>query len=292
MFRRLVLCLLAAMFIPFNGVQAQGITLQKGSLEHGGLTRTFMYYLNEIAGTNAPSALILVLHGGGGSGQQVSNLGFTELAYRADRGVIVVYPDGVEGWNDGRELDWRKGVDDVGFLTSLIEHFQGQYPLEKVFVTGVSNGGIMSFALGCLAADQIDAIAPVIGGLAKNLAPTCAPSHPLPVLSIVGTADRLVPFGGGTVAYNRGEIISAAESIALWRRVNGCPEEATREQLSKRGLRGVTVYRELSTPEKCTSGKPVIWYILDGSGHEWPGRNTNGAGATEVIWVFFQGQWQ
>lgn len=292
MYRRLVLWLLAAMFIPLNGVQAQGGTLQKGSLEHGGLTRTFLYYLNEAAEANAPSALILVLHGGGGSGRQVSSLGFTELAHKADHGVIVVYPDGIEGWNDGRELGWRKGVDDTGFLTSLIEHFREQYPIEKVFVTGVSNGGIMSFALGCLAADQIDAIAPVIGGLAKNLAPTCKPARPLPVLSVVGTADRLVPFEGGTVAFNRGEIVSAAETITLWRKVNGCPEESSREQLSKQRLRGITVYRELSTAGNCTSGKPVIWYILDGGGHEWPGRNANGTGATEVIWAFFQGQWK
>lgn len=292
MFRQLILCLLAATLIPLNGVQAQGGTLRKGRLEHGGLSRTFLYYLNESAEANAPSALILVLHGGGGSGRQVSNFGFTELARKADQGFIVVYPDGIEGWNDGRELDWRKGVDDVGFLTDLISHFKAQYALKKVFVTGVSNGGIMSFMLGCLAADQIDAIAPVIGGLAKNLAPICKPSRPLPVLSIVGTRDRLVPFEGGTVAFNRGEIIAAAESIALWRKVNGCPEESSREQLSKQGLRGVTVYQELSTPESCTSGKTVIWYILDGGGHQWPGGSTNGTGASEVIWAFFQGEWK
>lgn len=237
-----------------------------------------------------PAALLVVLHGGGGSGDAVSDNNKSPLAVfnkiADEKNVIVVYPTatkdntGKNGWNDCRSDDTSKnGVDDSSFLANLIQEMSGNYGLSKnqVFMSGHSNGAMMSFRMALEHSDLIGAIATSAGNIAKNpIAGACSegPKNPIPVLMTHGSEDRFVPPEGGCVANLRGKrrcergyVVSAQETIDFWLRVNGqansTPASRTVE-LDKRD--GGTAIES-----KYSSGSaPVTAWMLNGAGHPVP----------------------
>lgn len=282
---------------PLGSAYAQGDQTgkpQTGLFFHDGLSRSYVYYIPKSYQPGQPAPLLVVLHGGGGNGEQIMNgTGFNALAEQ--NGFIALYPDGLGGWNDEREIKSRINADDVGFLGALVDEFKALYSIDagRVFFTGVSNGGMMSYYLACRMADQIAGIAAVVANMPALIVDGCKPSRPVPVLIIVGTADELVPFEGGTVAFNRGEVISAAATVEFWRGINGCSAKSTREDVPDTARDGVKATRLSFTD--CTSGAPVIWYTLVGGKHTWPGRIAlrrqapSDVDATQVVWDFFAG---
>src|SRR5215475_14022990 len=100
-------------------------------------------------------------------------------------------------------------------------------------MTGPSNGGMMTLRLVCEDADLFAAAAPIIANLPADLAPRCKPARPIPVLVVNGTADPLMPFGGGEVGlrHGRGQVISTDATMALLRKVDGCADTAKSEHL-------------------------------------------------------------
>jgi len=123
--------------------------------------------------------LVIVLHGGGGTGEDQVKLTEGGLNTLADKeGFIVVYPDGFDKhWNDGRsgeETGYRtqeENIDDVGFISSLISYFIKELNIDpkRVYVTGMSNGAMMSYRLACELTEKIAAVAPVAGNMPQNL---------------------------------------------------------------------------------------------------------------------------
>ena len=113
-----------------------------GMLSFGGLQRT--YVLHVPAGLGQPNGLVINLHGAGMTGsQQAAVTGYNGVADQY--GFVVAYPDGIDtAWADGRgaSLPDRQGVDDVGFLASLIDRLSREFqiPPGRVFVTGMSAG--------------------------------------------------------------------------------------------------------------------------------------------------------
>jgi len=239
--------------------------------------------------------LVIALHGNGGTGRQIERMtSFDSVAAREQ--FLVAYPDAVDHhWNDGRpELD--TGVDDVAFIASLIDEVARDHAIDRtrVYVTGASNGGIMTYRLGCDLTDRIAAIAPVIGNLPATI--TCAPHAPLSVLAINGTRDPLVPYNGGSVARDRGSVLSATLSTEAFARADGCgPASATIEEPDVDRADGSRTRR---TSYTCTAPIAVELLTLAGAGHTWPGgpqylprvliggtsRDFDGA---ERIWEFF-----
>jgi polyhydroxybutyrate depolymerase len=264
--------------------------------------RTYSLHVPAKARDHLP--LVIVLHGGFGDAQRTEQrYGFDELADR--EGFAVVYPDGLQHhWNDGRADNGATSVDDVAFIRALIDELVAHAGIDpaRVFVTGMSNGGIMTYRLGCELADKIRAIAPVSGTLAASLAPTCHPARPLPVLAIHGTDDPLVPYGGGTVGLKtmraRGEVIGAEAAVELFARGDGCTGAPTRTHVPDRDPSdGTTVDR---IAYACPAGMTVELLAIAGGGHTWPGSTHAGRmgarfvgatsrelSATERIWQFF-----
>jgi polyhydroxybutyrate depolymerase len=277
------------------------------SMSYGGLTRTF--YLHKGGSANHPQPLVLVLHGGGGTGKAMVDLtrgGFDRIADR--EGAIVAYPDGIEkNWNDGRtdtgHAATSQNVDDVGFLSELVDTLVREENADpkRVYVTGISNGGIMYNRLGCERSDRFAAIAPDVGALAPEVAAGCKAGRALPVLAINGTADPLVPFNGGEVHFGRkqlGVVLSTHDTIATWLVRDKCSPQATVTVLPDRDPSdGTTV--KLERWDACAPGAEVQLYTIEGGGHTWPGgeqympkpvvgnvcRDFDGA---EVIWEFFK----
>lgn len=287
-----------------------GAVAEPRQLSSGGVARS--YDLHVPAGVHKIGrevALVIALHGGSGTGAQVRQQ--LQLDRVADReGFVVVYPDGLgqgwaRRWNDGRVFSDRRHAgpepDDVGFMRALVKEISATVAVDpgRVFVTGVSNGGMMSFRLACEASVVFAAVATVVAQFPTELAATCKPLRPFGVLMMTGTADPLVPFAGGPIGGKgeRGAVISADETFALLRRLNGCQVAAKMAQ--RRGAIEI-----VGVGDVCGGERKAWHYRMQGAGHQiplrvatrqplierWLGPRNTDVEAAEEIWAFFAGQ--
>ena len=268
------------------------------SLRHDGRARTYLVHLPPAYDGVRNLPAVLVFHGGGGHGEQMAKM--TGFSRKADReGFIAVYPNGSGRWQN-RFLTWNagnccayayeNGIDDVGFVRSLIGRLRTDYAVDprRIYVTGISNGGMMSYRLACELADLVAAAGPVAG--TQNI--ECRPSRPVSLIALHGTADLHVRYTGGPplrMADIRNPRVDrpVSEAVAFWVRHNGCPE---RPQTQRRGKVTIETY------EGCTAGTAVRLVTLDGEGHTWPGGTkwafwadepSREISATDAIWAFF-----
>ncbi|MGH8103758.1 MAG: alpha/beta hydrolase family esterase [bacterium] len=276
----------------------------EGTLELNGTNRT--YVLHAYPGLPAakagvkPRALVIVLHGGGGNAKGTAEM--TGFNTKADKeGFIALYPQGTSRLFKDRLLTWNSGnccgfaldsnADDVGFIGALIDYLIQRYAIDKrrIYATGISNGGMMAYRLGCELSDKIAAIAPVAGAL--NL--DCKPNQPVSVVAFHGTADLHVLYDGG-VPKRRADKNhprtdkSVADSIDFWVKFDGClpkPQSETRGNIMKDTYTG------------CKNETSVALYSIKGQGHAWPGGHkwapwadlpTTELSATDVTWEFFK----
>lgn len=287
----------------------------KASLIHDGLERTFIIYLPSSYGKYVKMPLMIALHGRGVDGKGmivVTRKGFDRLAEKD--GFVVVYPDAIElNWNDGRddeEADDRahiENIDDVGFIAALIDTMVRDYNADpkRVFVTGISNGAIMSYRLACELSHKVAAIAPVDGNIPLHFSHGCSPSRHVPVLAINNVDDPVVPFEGGEIYghFSReklGKVLSTDNSIAYWVEKNGCSSIPVITEVPDRDpTDGTRVTRKEYVNED--DGTEVILYVIEGGGHTWPGglqylparvigKTSRNLDANEVIWAFFKKQ--
>jgi polyhydroxybutyrate depolymerase len=286
------------------------------NLAWDGLERTYGVYVP--AEVLDPAPLVFLFHGGGGSARKTwaQEHGRSWRTLADEHGFVLVLPEGrpdpgdpdAHRWNDcrtdGESTTILSTEDDVGFIVGLIDAVTEAVPIDpdRVYVTGVSNGGMMTYRLAIEAGDRFAAAAAVVANL-PDPSECGTPPSPIPILIMNGTDDLVVPFEGGCVAGDRcerGRVLSTAETIAFWVDVNGAPTEPTVEKLPNRawfdGSR-VTVYTFLDD----LGGADVVYYHIQGGGHTVPGfertsplletvagaKNRDIDGPTE-IWAFFE----
>lgn len=289
------LVLLTALAIACRGASAQSSD-RSVSLDVGGRTRTAIVHLPPSFAERGPLPLVIFMHGGLGNGAQAqSAYGMDRVADR--EGFIVVYPDGtgrVPGlftWNAANccAYAYENNVDDVAFIRALVDTLERDYSIDprRIYATGMSNGAMMSYRLGCQMADRLAAIAPVAGALNET---GCAPAGPLPVIIFHGTDDSHVLYEGGVAPdtlYPR-EDRSVSDAVAFWVERNDCSETPTSET-SPSG----NIVRD--TYGGGAEGSEVTLYTIRGGGHAWPGAAGSASGdvptqeisASELIWEFF-----
>ena len=284
-----------------------------------GVTRSYRVHVPP--GITQPTAIVFVLHGGGGEGSGVAdNPGHPLSVYRsvADaEGFVAVYPEGLPdtgtqqypSWTDCRS-DNRvaSGADDVGFLAALLTDIQGRYGLgsERSFMAGSSNGAQMAQAFAFNRPDLVAAVASNAGGQPLNPRPgqcTTGPSQSVPIMLGHGTADPQMPFGGGCVAdlggqCNRGRVISAEDTRDRWLAINGLtsvtPTTATiNTNTNDAGPANLFAY---------AGDGPVHWWRFDGGGHMAPSKTVSVASSpingvqnrdvefAALAWQFFEAQ--
>lgn len=199
-------------------------TLTKGTIEAGGLKRTYVTYVPLALPKGAP--LVLVMHGSGERAAEIrigTGYGFERLA--DEHGFAVVYPNSASfDWNDCSKVgDFSvngREVDDVGFLNTLVDKLATEIHVDRarVFATGVSAGGFMSIRLALEAPSRFRAVVAVAANVPTLDNFKCTPQgQGTSVMIMNGTNDPLVPFAGGEVNllglfYKGGNVRSSRES--------------------------------------------------------------------------------
>ncbi|MBK9359473.1 MAG: T9SS type A sorting domain-containing protein [Bacteroidales bacterium] len=257
-----------------------------GSFVFDGFNRTWIAYLPVDFNQNESLPLMLALHGYTQNGQEIMQ--FSDFNTIADTGrFVVVYPNGIDNsWNVG--FAGGSTADDVGFLSALIDTMQDRYniDLDRVYATGLSNGGFMSYRLACELGNRIAAIAPVAGTMTDGSLTACSPQKMMPVLHIHGTADLIVNYNGGFGN------ASVDEVLEYWNSYNNCPALPVIEDLPDLVAEGSTVQRQTWGP--CDGLTEVMLLKVINGGHTWPGSNgVTGVGntnrdivASSEIWNF------
>lgn len=288
----------------FCATEAAVAAEQERALELGGRQRTYLRVTPDKQ--SGPLPLLIVYHGGGDNPERA--LRYTRFDRLATSGeAVVVFPAGVDNnWNDGRvSSDLRQRAasnnDDVAFTVAIIEQLvsDGIADRRRVFLTGASNGGMMSLRTACEAAEHIAGIAPVVANLPADW--DCAPTKPMPAMFFNGTEDEFMPFGGGRVAERKtrrdlGVVRSVDETVEIFKRIDGCTgvkQSLTRDAGEKDETKAIV------TDYEC-SRAPLRQVVVEGGGHTWPGARTGLIGgmilgrstpeidATKEIWEFFK----
>ena len=280
------------------------------TIEVDGRERTYYVYVPK--STRRPMPLVMVLHGGGNfAGNKARQMErYTRFNTIADReGFLVCYPLGFKGnWNDGRKdvftAAHQENIDDVKFLRRVVSAIAKEYPLDRsrVFITGISNGAIMSHRMAAEASDLVTAIAPVVGGMADAVADSFHPKYPVSLCVIQGTKDPLVPFDGGTIGYRfgrkRGRIISTSETVEKYLRLNRITGQPTVKELPDTDPSDGTTTKVRTYPPGRTGARVQV-YVVENGGHAWPGRPaylgerwigkvSQDFDGVEAVWRFFQ----
>jgi len=292
--------LLSVMLVVVFGVTGYAADPVASEITVDGVSRTFLIYTPPGLDKNITTPLLFVLHGSAGNGEvmmTVTQRGFERIADKEK--FIVIYPDALERrWNaqDGT-------VDDGGFLLAIVDKLAAEFRVNKkrVYMAGISNGGMMAQRMACEHSDRVAAIATVAGTMPAGMTTVCKPSRPVPVMVIHGTKDPIVPWGGGAVAgfAEFGQVVSAAETFRFWASHDLCKGEPLVVNEPDRDPQDGTRVR-LERLSDCSNKAEVTLVAVEGGGHTWPGgyqylpepfigKTSKDIDANTLIWNFFKG---
>lgn len=260
-----------------------------GSLISSGEKRTYLLYVPESYDPSTPTPLVISIHGyAEWPAHQAQISAWNTIADR--EGLIIVYPSGTGiplHWSTGSPEDSEK---DRVFISDLIDQLEKEYTIDpaRIYANGLSNGGGMSFMLGCTLSERIAAVGSVSGAYLYPWE-DCQPTRSVPMIAFHGTADEIVPFKGGpsrAFDYPFPSIPGWMERRAL---LNGC--QPYYQQLPEQGEVTGIAYTD------CIDTAEVFFYTIAGGGHNWPGgelmpevivgHTTSDINATEMMWAFF-----
>ena len=274
------------------------------TLQHGGRERAYLVHIPTGYRSDKPMPVVFAFHGGGGDMRLQAGDHYGLVGKSDSAGFIAVFPNGYSRFPGGKLATWNagaccaqardEGIDDVGFVRAIWDKLPTLVSVDRqrVYATGMSNGGMMSYRLACEMTDVFKAIAPVAG---TDNTLQCQPSRPISVLHIHAQDDDHVLFNGGAgeAAFKDPkkvtDFVSVPETISRWTQRNQCTG---------------TPQRVITVPgahcdayANCAGGTQVELCVTDTGGHSWPGGSKPRAGkaevsqaiqANDVMWDFFQ----
>jgi poly(3-hydroxybutyrate) depolymerase len=247
-------------------------------------------------GTTRPT--VIVLHGGMGSASVMrANSGFDPVAKA--NGFTVVYAEGTDfgsdrhAWNTGYLLRRQvQEADDIAYFDTLIDTLVRDFGADpaRIFMTGGSNGGMMTFVYAVARPQRLAAIAPVVASMFTF---DNVPAVPLPILIINGAKDEEVPIDGGM---SRNPIVKRAQEapykplkdvVQFWVRVN---KSKAQPKLTTLGTVTTTTF------EAEPDGAETEFVVDSAGGHGWPGSKSRREGISPIasfsgaerVWAFFK----
>lgn len=290
---------------------ARAATIEK-TIVHQGKERQYLIHVPSRYDHRSSVPLLFVFHGGAGHAKQIAR--FTGFNTLADQHTFVVaYPEAIDGhWNDGRIgeafRDQDARMDDVDFVMQVLKEISKEYSIDpdRIFATGLSNGGIFCQRLAIEHSETFAAVATVIGSIAEPLADNFHPEKPVSILVMNGTADPLVPYSGGQIEVSfakgwrrseRGKVVSTDRMIELWTKRDGIRSKPVEENLpdTDHDDDASAIKIKWSDPGNPVS---VVLYKIVGGGHTYPGgfqylpkamvgSTCQDFDASEAIWEFF-----
>ena len=276
------------------------------TLIHQDTERRYELHLpGDAAAVPAPVPLVVSLHG---YRQSLDSLrGWLRLAPVADReGFAVAYPEALDGrWSYGRPIvspmpqAGFDPADDSGFIAAMIARLvaEGIADPARIYVAGLSRGGLMAFTLACTLADRLAAVAPMITGMTEYQIADCRPARAVPMFVLAGTADLAQRYDGWITA--QGRLASVPETIEFWRKVHGCTgqKSAPLPNIVREDRSTVGVVRWTG----CATDGALVYYRVFGGGHRLPslappdpqrpgrmGIRNRDVETAEEIWKFFR----
>jgi polyhydroxybutyrate depolymerase len=285
--------LLAIAGLPSAAFAAAG----RVTIMSGGIPRTAILVEHRRL-KQARRPVVIILRGGRPKGLRLRRtIGFEELARSS--GAVLVYPQPLSGhWADAPGPEANR---DSAFIHDLIAKFVagGIANPGKVFLVGITTGGMMALRLGCEQKNGFAGLAVLGASLPSDLADSCKPSHPLPLLMIVGTEDPVVPFRGGqaNLPHGKVELVSVETTLGIFGKAAGCASGVTTTLFPDKDPKdGTRAY--LDKLNNCKL--PVELVRIEGGGHVLPGLSseagqdsgqglTNGdVNSAKLVWDFFR----
>ena len=258
-----------------------------------GRERSYRLHVPESVG-DEPVALLVALHGGGGSADQFAGEDGLE-ALADEEGFVVVHAEGISQrverlhtWNAGNccGAAVEEDVDDVAYIRAVVEEVSAAVPIDpdQVFAIGHSNGGMMAYRLACEAADVFAAVGLQAGALGIE---TCDPAAPVSLIHVHGTADPNVPLEGGVGSGVAGVAFRPTqESLDAVMAPQGCDDEPV--EATDQPEPGVS-----TSTWSCPDGVEVQLALVDGGEHGWFGGSRSGrrddpvtVDSSALIWDF------
>ena len=270
----------------FISLVSFGQAVQDLTITVDGTDRDFKLYVPSSYNPSSPAPLVFCFHGYGSNAN--TNFSYTGFRFIADTaGFVLIHPQGsldITGtphFNVGWGLS---NIDDIAFTQAMIDYARDNYNInsDRIYSTGMSNGGFMSYQLACQLSNEIAAIASVTGSMSPQTFNNCNATHPTPVLQIHGTADGTVPYDGDPL------FTEAIDDVMLyWVNYNNC-----------NSIPETTPIDDINTNDQSTvdhlvygngaNGSTVELFKVYGGDHDWPGVFGNmDINASIEVWKFF-----
>ena len=255
--------------------------LQTKTFSHDNVNRNYLIYIPDSYDSEIDYPLMFLFHGFGGIASEFINTAdMRDLA--ESKNFIVVYPQGLDlagtgsHWNcSNPSADNKSDVDDIGFIENLIDQLLIDYPVidnKRIYAAGYSNGGFMSYYLGCNS-KKFAAIGSVAGTMLDDSYQSCNANFPTAMINIHGTDDFDVPYDGN-IYYP-----SIPEVVDWWKNFNTTPNE----DLLTNQDGSIEQYKYYND-----AGDIYVEHIkIIGGGHYWDDKlNYNGKNTSGLIWEF------
>ena len=265
-------------------VHARAAETVRYTMKYKGEVRTYWLYVPEGAGPATP--LVLVLHGYGGSAEGYCP-SILEVAER--EGFAVCYPQGEKdakgktGWNVGYDVQQGLERDDVGFVKALVKHLRKTHRIGKdnVFMSGMSNGGEMTYFMAYRYPDLFRAYATIAGLTMQWAYKEWKAKKPVPLMEVHGTADKTSMWEGDpTDTGGWGAYIAVPAAVGYWAAQARCTHEET-TTLPQKGEHPVVLHRYLGGDD----GSEGRLYEVQGAKHSWHLADMD---TCEEMWAFFR----
>lgn len=262
-----------------------------GQIISGGEKRKYLLHVPKTYDASKPVPLVIAIHGFAEYPAHIKDYSrWNKLA--DEHGFLVVYPSGrmiPKRWNASGT--GSSPLSDAQFISDLIEHLEQKYNIDRnrIFASGLSNGGGMVYMLACTLPERIAAVGGVAGAYLYN-ADACKPSRQVPMIIFHGTEDPVVPYHGGPSVSFQIPFPDVPEWVNHLAEKNGCQQPPTEFAVNGE-VSGIRY-------DNCKQNADVEFYTIHGGGHSWPGgkvipkflvgHTSKAIDATKVMWEFFE----